>query len=97
MKTKLFTKLFWVDASERAIATAAQTVLTIVTIFLPAVALTNQQDLQIAVTLVVQTLPLILLAGVGGAAYSYLKSIVAAYWAGTDTASLVVDSKPLNK
>lgn len=91
----MFTKLFWKDAAERAIATFAQVVLTISVVFMPAVAVTNEETLQTAVSLVVATLPLILLAGLGGAVLSVLKSIVAAWKAGTDTASLVVDTKPL--
>lgn len=91
----MFTKLFWKDAAERAISTFAQVVLSIVTVFFPAIAITNQETLETTVALVGSTLPLILLAGLGGAIYSVLKSIVAAKRAGTDTASLVVDTKPL--
>jgi len=97
MKSKIFTQLFWADALERAIATAAQVILAIVTVFIPAAALSNRQDLEVAVSVIISSWWLILLAGLGGAGYAILKAIVAAYRAGTDTASLVVDSKPLEK
>ena len=93
----IYTKLFWDDATERMIATAAQVILSIVTVFLPAVAITNQRDLETAVQLTMTTFPLILLAGLGGALYALLKAVVAAYRAKTDTASLTVDNKPLIK
>lgn len=92
----MFTKLFWMDAFERAIATFAQVVLSIVTVFIPAAAISSKQELDVAVTVAMASLPLVLLAGLGGAALSLLKSLVAAKRAGTNTASLVVDSAPLN-
>lgn len=97
MNGKLFTKLFWKDATERMVVTFAQVFLSISGVFLPGVAVTNQRDLETTIGLVTATLPLILLASVGGAVLSLLKAIVAAYTAGTDTASLAVDTKPLTK
>jgi len=97
MNGKLFTKLFWKDATERMVVTFAQVFLSISGVFLPGVAVTNQRDLETAVSLAVATLPLILLASLGGALFALLKAIVAAYKAGTDTASLTVDTKPLIK
>lgn len=94
---KLFTKLFWLDAGERMVVTAAQVMLSIVTIFLPAITVANGESLQTAVALMVQTAPFILLAGVGGAFYALLKAVIAAYKNKTDTASLVVDTKELKQ
>lgn len=83
----MFTKLFWRDAAERAISTFAQTVLATVGVLAPL----SGTDL-----LSVNYVP-VLLVGVVASALSVLKSIIAATKAGTDTASLVVDNKPLLK
>lgn len=98
MKTSIFTKLFWRDAAERMIVTFAQVFLTISGIFLPGVAITNERDLETAVGLATATLPLILLASLGGAVLALLKAVVAAsFITKTDSASLTVDTKPLTK
>lgn len=81
----MFTKLFWKDAAERAISTFAQTVLAVVGVLAP------MSDMAL---LDVNYYPVVLV-GLVAAALSVLKSIVAARKAGTDTASLVVDTKPL--
>lgn len=88
-KKVLFTRNFWLDASERAIATFAQVVLSVVTVMIPVAAISDGASLAAAVEVAWQTMPLIILTGLGGAVMSVLKSIVAAYTAGTDTASLV--------
>ena len=81
----LYTKLFWRDAIERAIKTIAQ---TLATLFLTSEAVFNiltvdwQQALGVA-------------AGAG--MLSVLTSIASAKASGTDTASLVVDTKELPK
>ena len=84
---KYLTKLFWKDAAERAVATFAQTVIAMVGVLAPAV---NENLLDINYA------PIVLISFVA-ALLSVLKSIVAAYKAGTDTASLVVDSRELTK
>lgn len=81
----LYTKLFWQDAIERSIKTIAQ---TLVTLFLTSNAVFNiltvdwQQALGVAV---------------GAGILSVLTSIASAAKSGTDTASLVVDTKELPK
>lgn len=92
----MFSQLFWKDAGERMASTAAQVMLTIISVYLPGIAITNGQDIDVAVNLMAQTAPIILLSGVGGAFYALLKAVIAAQKAGTDTASLTVDNKPLN-
>lgn len=95
MNGTLYTKLFWKDAGERAAWTFAQVVVSIVGLFVPAVSLSSTSDLQAGVLFTLTTLPWVLLAGLGGAAFSVLKSMVAAKKAGTDTASFVVDTREL--
>lgn len=79
----MFTKLFWKDAIERAIKTVAQ---TLVTLWLTSEAVFNiltvdwKQAFGVA-------------AGAG--VLSVLMSVASAAKAGTDTASLVVDTKEL--
>lgn len=85
----MFTEKFWVDAAERAIATFAQVVLSIVTVLFPATAIDNGYNLEVAMQVAMDSWYLVLLAGLGGAFYAVLKAIVAANKAGTDTASLV--------
>ena len=81
----LYTMLFWKDASERAIKTIAQ---TLVTLWLTSDAVFNiltvdwQQALGVAV---------------GAGVLSVLTSVASAARSGTDTASLVVDTKELPK
>lgn len=81
----MFTKLFWKDASERAVKTVAQTLLTL---WLTSEAVFNiltvdwQQAFGVAV---------------GAGVLSVLMSVASAAKAGTDTASLVVDTKELPK
>ena len=81
----LYTMLFWKDASERAIKTIAQ---TLVTLWLTSDAVFNiltvdwQQALGVAV---------------GAGVLSVLTSVGSAARSGTDTASLVVDTKELPK
>ena len=84
----MFTKLFWADATERAISTFAQTFLTIVTIYVPAISLNSTGDLEAAIAFIMATLPFILLASLGGAGFSIIKSVAATKKSGTDDASL---------
>ena len=88
-KRVLFTKNFWLDASERAIATFAQVVLSVVTVMVPVATISDGASLSVAVEVAFAAMPLIILTGLGGAVFSVLKSIAAAYAAGTDTASFV--------
>lgn len=81
----MFTKLFWMDAAERAIATFAQTLLALVAVLAPM----SGMDL-----LDINYGPLLLVSLIA-AGLSVVKSIAAAAKANTDTASLVVDTKPL--
>ena len=87
-KRKLFTEQFVVDAGERALATAAQVLLTVITVMLPVASMSDGQSYLDGVQVALDSLPLLLLTGLGGALYSVLKSIVAAYKSGTDSASL---------
>ncbi len=77
---KLFTKLFWMDATERVIVTFGEVLLGFLTVGVPA----GGVDWGLAFSV----------ASVASAA-SLVKSVVAAAKADTDTASLVVDTKPL--
>lgn len=81
----MFTKLFWKDAAERVLSTFAQVVVALVTFLAPA----NDMNL-----LAIDYMPIIAV-GIIAAVLSLLKAIGAAYKAGTDTASLVVDTKEL--
>ena len=85
----LFTRNFWVDAAERAVSTFAEVVLAIVAVLYPVAAITNKHEFDVLFMVMVESLWMILLAGLGGAVLSVLKCIVAATRAGTDTASLV--------
>lgn len=80
MKRQLFTKLFWIDAVERVAATFCESLLA----FFVANATFTSINWSMA-------LSVSLLAS----AASLLKAILAAAKADTDTASLVVDTKPL--
>lgn len=80
----MFTKLFWKDAVERAIKTVAQ---TLVTLFLASGEVFN--------LLVVDWKQALGVAS-GAGLLSILMSIGSAAKAGTDTASLTVDTKELN-
>lgn len=77
----MFTKLFWKDAVERAIKTMAQ---TLVTLWLTSDAVFN--------ILTVDWTQAIGVA-VGAGVLSVLTSVGSAATSGTDTASLVVDTK----
>ena len=77
----MFTKLFWKDAVERAIKTIAQ---TLVTLWLTSDAVFN--------ILTVDWTQAIGVA-VGAGVLSVLTSVGSAATSGTDTASLVVDTK----
>lgn len=79
----MFTKLFWSDAVERAVKTVAQTMVAMLTA--GAVSL-----------LTVDWVNLLSVAGLAGLV-SVLTSIASAAKSGTDTASLVVDTKALKK
>ena len=81
----MFTKLFWKDAAERAVKTAAQT-------FIGVVGYTGvSTGLQL---LDINYIP-VLMVSLITAGLSVLMSIASAAKAGTDTASLVVDTKEL--
>lgn len=77
----MFTKLFWQDAIERAIKTIAQTMVAMMT-----AGATGLLD--------VDYMNVLSVAGLAGVV-SVLTSIGSAARAGTDTASLTVDTKPL--
>jgi len=77
----MFTKLFWKDAVERAIKTMAQ---TLVTLWLTSDAVFNILTVDWAKALGV---------AVGAGVLSVLTSVGSAATSGTDTASLVVDTK----
>lgn len=81
----IFTKLFWKDAFERAIKTFAQTFIAVVGVAAPA----SGTDL-----INVNYLPVIL-TSLLAAGISIVTSVASAAKAGTDTASLVVDTKEL--
>jgi hypothetical protein len=78
----MFTKLFWLDATERAIKTAAQAGLLSV----------GASEAFNLFTLDVRTFAGFML---GGAFLSLLSSVASAAKSGTDTASLTVDTKEL--
>lgn len=77
---QLFTKLFWVDAFERILATFGEVMLGFLAV--------DASPVQVN-----WSLALYVASIASGAAL--LKAIVAAAKADTDTASLVVDTKPL--
>lgn len=77
----LLTKLFWADAIERMIKTIAQTLVAMLTAGATGL-------------LGLDYINLFSVAGLAGAV-SILTSIASAATAGSDTASLVVDTKPL--
>jgi hypothetical protein len=79
----MFTKLFWVDATERAIKTVAQ---TLVTLWLAGETVFNILTVDWKQALGV---------GLGAGVLSLLMSVGSAAKAGKDTASLVVDTKEL--
>ena len=81
----MYTKLFWKDAAERAVKTVAQ---TLVTLFL-----TSEVVFNILTVDWTQALGV----GLGAGVLSILMSIGSAAKNGTDTASLVVDTKELPK
>ena len=77
----MFTKLFWKDAVERAIKTIAQ---TLVTLWLTSDAVFNILTVDWAQAIGVAD---------GAGVLSVLTSVGSAATSGTDTASLVVDTK----
>lgn len=79
----MFTKMFWSDAAERAIKTVAQTMVAMLTAGATGL-------------LAVDWVNLLSVAGLAGFV-SVLTSIGSAAKAGTDTASLVVDTKELKQ
>lgn len=79
----MFTKMFWSDAVERAVKTVAQTMVAMLTAGATGL-------------LTVDWVNLFSVAGLAGLV-SVLTSIGSAARAGTDTASLVVDTKTLKK
>lgn len=81
----MFTKLFWKDALERAISTAAQFALGVV----------GLSDEVFGVITQNATLPLIVYAAITGFVLSIIKALAATGLAGTDTASFTVDTKEL--
>jgi hypothetical protein len=78
---RIFTKLFWLDAVERIVATIAQFLLVL-----------GGAD---GAGLLAINIKQILLLSLAGGIASLLKAIVAGAKANTDTASLTVDTKPL--
>ena len=79
----MFTKLFWKDAFERALKTVAQ---TLVTLWLTSDAVFNILTVDWGQAFGVAA---------GAGLLSLLMSVASAAKAGTDTASLVVDTKEL--
>ena len=77
----MFTKLFWKDAVERAIKTMAQTLVTLL--------LTSDAVFNILTVDWTQAIGV----AVGAGVLSVLTSVGSAATSGTDTASLVVDTK----
>lgn len=77
---KLFTRLFWIDSTERVIATFGETLLGFFVANATFAAISWGTAFSVA--------------GMAAAA-AQLKAVVAAAKADTDTASLTVDSKPL--
>ena len=75
----MYTKLFWKDATERAIATFAQTFIAIVGVLAP---MTDTALLDV-------NYPPVIIVSLVAAGLSVLKALAAAAKAGTDTASLV--------
>lgn len=78
----LYTRIFWIDAFERAVKTIAQTLLSLWAM---------GQGLDVFTINWKQALGVSL----GAAVISLLTSIISAAKNNTDTASLVVDTKPL--
>jgi hypothetical protein len=83
----MFTRLFWKDAAERAVATFAQTVIAIVGVLAPL----SGTDL-----LSFNYLP-VLLIGFVAAVLSVLKSIAASYKSNSSSASLVDSVETIEK
>lgn len=81
----MFTKLFWKDAFERALKTVAQ---TLVTLWLTGEAVFNLLTVDWKQAFGVAA---------GAGVLSLLMSVASAAKAGTDTASLVVDTKELKQ
>lgn len=79
----MFTRLFWIDALERSIKTVAQMLVTLL--------LAGESVFNVLTVNWEQAIGVALGAGV----ISILTSIASATKAGTDTASLVVDTKEL--
>lgn len=81
----MFTPLFWKDALERALATAAQSVIVIAGASDSGFGLIDED----------MNLKLLAFAAVSGFALSILKAVAASYKNNTDTASFTVDNKEL--
>ena len=74
----LNSKAFWKNAAERAVWTFAQTVTSIVAIYVPTISIATTGDLQAAVIFIASTIPWVIAAGLGAAALSVLKETVKA-------------------
>lgn len=85
----IFSKTFLADAAERAIATFAQAVLGLATVLVPAYSLTNGLTLAQSTQSLINSLPLLLAAGLAAGCWSVLKSIVASFKGDPNSASLI--------
>lgn len=86
----MFTKLFWKDAAERALATFAQVFLSVFAVIAPAFASSQGVDLIDGFQAVINSLGLVLAISLFAAFLSVLKAIYAASKNKTESASLVI-------